>query len=125
MGDIGLGLVIVVVRNEVFHRVFGKKLFELRAQLRGEGLVVRQHERRPLDLFDDARHRERLARARDAEQHLLVEAHLHALRQLFDGLGLVARGLEGRVQLKFHIRFPFFRAEVRCAAGRQSRRPRR
>ena len=45
--------------------------------------------------------------------------------QLFDGLRLVARGLEGRVQLKFHIRFPFFRAEVRCAAGRQSRRPRR
>ena len=86
---------------------------------------MRQHERRPLDLFDDARHRERLARARDAEQHLLVEAHLHALRQLFDGLGLVARGLEGRVQLKFHIRFPFFRAEVHCAAGRQSRRPRR
>ena len=125
MGDIGLGLVIIVVGDEVFHRVLREKLLELRAQLRGEGLVVRQHERRPLDLFDDARHRERLARARDTEQDLLVEAHLHALRQLFDGLGLVARGLEGRVQLKFHIRFPFFRAEVRCAAGRQSRRPRR
>ena len=125
MGDIGLGLIVVVVGDKVFHRVFGEKLLEFRAKLRGEGLVVRQHERGALDFFDDARHREGLARARDAEQDLLVEAHLHALRQLFDGLRLVARGLEGRVQLKFHIRFPFFRAEVRCAAGRQSRRPRR
>ena len=121
----GLGLVVVVVGDKVLHRVFGEKLLELRAQLRGEGLVVRQHERGALDFFDDARHREGLARAGHAEQHLLVEPQLHALRELFDGLGLVARGLEGRVQLKFHIRFPSFPAEVRCAAGRQSRRPRR
>ena len=125
MGDIGLGLIVVVVGDKVFHRVFGEKLLELRAKLRGEGLIVREHERGALDLFDDACHRERLARARDAEQDLLVQAHLHALRELFDGLRLVARGLEGRVQLKFHIRFPSFPAEARCAAGRQSRRPRR
>ena len=46
LGNICLRLVIVIVGNEVFHGVFRKKLAELRAQLRGERFVVRQHERR-------------------------------------------------------------------------------
>jgi hypothetical protein len=67
-----LGLVVVVVGHEILDRVAGKELAELRVQLRGQRLVRREDERRPLDGLDDARHRERLARARHAEQDLVV-----------------------------------------------------
>ena len=46
--DVRLGLVVVVVRDEVLDRVAGEELAELVAELRGERLVVRDHERRPL-----------------------------------------------------------------------------
>ena len=46
--DVGLGLVVVVVGDEVLDRVVGEERAELVAQLRGERLVVREHERRAL-----------------------------------------------------------------------------
>ena len=67
MRNIRLGLIIVVVRNEVLHGVIREKLAKLRAQLRRKGLIVRQHERRAVQLFDNARHGEGLARAGHAE----------------------------------------------------------
>ena len=48
-GQVRLGLVVVVVRDEVLDGVVGEELAELVAELRGERLVVRDHERRPLD----------------------------------------------------------------------------
>ena len=102
MRDIRLGLIVVVVADEVFHRVLGKKLLELRAQLRGERLVVRQHQRGALDLFDHARHREGLARAGHTEQHLLVQSQFDAARKRGNGLRLVAGRLKGRMELEFH-----------------------
>ena len=38
-GDIGLGLVIVVIRNEVHHRVVREELLELACKLRGKRLI--------------------------------------------------------------------------------------
>jgi hypothetical protein len=69
-GDVGLGLVVVVVADEVLDRVVREELAEFRVELRGERLVGRQHERRPAGLRDDVRHREGLARAGHAEQRL-------------------------------------------------------
>ncbi len=46
VGDVRLGLIVVVVRDKILDSVFREKLAELRAQLRGERFVVRQHERR-------------------------------------------------------------------------------
>ena len=46
--DVRLGLVVVVVRDEVLDRVVGEELAELVAELGGERLVVRDHERRAL-----------------------------------------------------------------------------
>ena len=42
-GHVGLGLVVVVVGDEVLDRVVREELAELAVQLRGERLVVRQH----------------------------------------------------------------------------------
>ena len=90
MGDIGLGLVVVVVGDEVLHRVVGEELLELGAQLGGQGLVVGQHQGGPLDRLDDLGHGEGLARTGDAQQGLLIQPVFDACRQGGNGLGLIA-----------------------------------
>ncbi len=67
---VGFGLIIVVVRHEILNGVVGEKTFEFAVKLRRERLVGREDEGGALRCFDDVRHREGLARARDAEQHL-------------------------------------------------------
>ena len=93
LGDVGFRLVVVVVGDEVLHRVVGEELPKLRAQLGGQGLVVGQHQGGPVHLGNDVCHGEGLARAGDAQQRLLLHACVQALHQLLDGLGLVPRGL--------------------------------
>jgi hypothetical protein len=94
-GHIRFGLVIVVVGNEVLDRVLGKELAELRVELRRQGLVRRQHERRPALAGDDVSHRVGLARAGDAKQRLEGEPVVDALGELVDRFGLIAgRGKE-------------------------------
>ena len=51
--DVGLGLVIVVVRNEVFNRVLGEVVLELPVKLRRQRLVMCHHERGTLHPLDD------------------------------------------------------------------------
>ena len=65
--DVRLGLVVVVVGDEVLDGVVREELAELVAELRGERLVVRDHERRPADLLDRPGHRRRLAGAGRAD----------------------------------------------------------
>ena len=50
---VGLGLVVVVVGDEVLDRVVREELAELAIELRRQRLVVRQHQRRPLHARDD------------------------------------------------------------------------
>ena len=47
-GDVGLGLVVVVIGDEVLDRVIGEELAELVAELGRERLVVGDHQRRSL-----------------------------------------------------------------------------
>ena len=44
MWDIGFGLIIVIVRNEILHGVLREKTFELAVQLRRQRFVVAQHQ---------------------------------------------------------------------------------
>ena len=46
--DIGLGLVIIIVTDEIFHRIIGEKAFELAVKLRGKDFIGRKDQRRPL-----------------------------------------------------------------------------
>src|SRR6185436_16712817 len=93
--DVGLGLVVVVVGDEVLDGVSWQKLAELVAELRGERLVVRDHERRLLHLLDDPRHRRGLAGARRTEQRLVALAPLDRAGELLDCRGLVSGGPVG------------------------------
>ena len=98
MGDIGLGLIIVVIADEILHRVFREEFPEFAAELRRQDLVVRQHQGRPVQTRNDIGHGEGLARAGHAEQNLFVNAVFDALDQGVDGLGLVSHGLKIRMK---------------------------
>ena len=93
-GEVRLGLVVVVVADEVLDAVLREHLPELGRELRGQRLVGREHERGPARLRDHVRDREALARTRDAEQRLEAIAVLDPFDQGFDRLGLIARRLE-------------------------------
>ncbi len=107
---VGLGLVVVVIRDEILHRVVGKEAPELAIELRRERLVRREDQRGALRRLDHLRHREGLARAGDAEQHLIAVVALHALDQFLDRGRLVALRLEVRLDDEALAAFGFLRA---------------
>jgi hypothetical protein len=72
-------------------------------ELRGERLVVRQHQRRTAQLLDELGHRERLAGAGDAEQHLMLFAVLDARAKVRRWRLLVAFRAVGDGQLEGHL----------------------
>ena len=92
--DVGLGLVVVVVADEVLDPVVREELAHLLGELGGEALVGGEDQRRALHLLDRPRDRRRLARAGDAEQRLEPIAALDARGQLRDRRRLIARRLE-------------------------------
>ena len=92
--NIRFRLVVIVVADEVVHRVLRKERTELRIQLRGQRLVVRNDQRRALHGLNDVGHRERLAGTGDAHQHLVLPPHADAVHQRFNRLRLVPRRRE-------------------------------
>jgi len=90
-GDIGFGLVVIVVGHEILHRIVREKRPELGAELRRQRFIVGQHQRGAVALGDHVRHSEGLAAAGHTQQGLAAVAALHALHKLLDGLRLVAR----------------------------------
>lgn len=63
---------------------------------------MRDDQRRAVDVFDDVRHRERLAAPRHAHQYLRADSVQHPFRQFLYRLRLIARRLKGGMKLKFH-----------------------
>ena len=80
-GDVGLGLVVVVVADEVLDPVVGEELLELGGQLGGEALVRGQDQRRALHLLDRPGDGGALAAAGDAQQRLEAVAPIDARRR--------------------------------------------
>jgi hypothetical protein len=110
--DVRLGLVVVVVRDEVLDRVAGQELPQLPVELGRQGLVVGQDQGGLAVVGDGVRQGHRLTRPRDAEQRLVLLAPAEAGGQLGDGLGLVPGGGERGNDLKAvhggNIRVPVF-----------------
>ena len=104
---VGFGLVVVVVGDEVLDRVVGEEALELAVELGGERLVRRQDQCRALRRLDDLRHREGLAGAGDAEQHLVAFVLPDAFDQFGDGVRLVALRLVLRDDLERDAAFAF------------------
>ncbi len=124
VGDVGLGLVVVVIADEVFDGVVGEELLEFLVELGGEDLVMGEDEGGAAGEFDDLGHCEGLAGAGDAEQDLVGVAVVNAADEGFNGGALVAAGLIGGAELVGHVlqyresaaRGPFIEAGVEFAA---------
>ncbi len=94
LGDVGLGLVVVVIGDEVLDRVVGEERLELLVELGGQGLVVGEDEGGPVHAGEDGGDGEGLAAARDPEQDLVLVPAQEPGRQLVDRPRLVAARLE-------------------------------
>ena len=99
LGDVRLGLVVVVVRDEVLDRVVRQHLPQLVGQLGGQRLVRRHHQGGPLQPLDQPRGGGRLPGAGGAEQHHVALPRLNPPLQLLDGGRLVA----GRLMRADHL----------------------
>ena len=92
--QVGLRLVVVVIRHEIFHGVLREEVAELPVQLRREGLVVAQDQRRTVQPRDDVGYRESLSRTRHAQQRVVFGPVFDRADELPDRLRLVAhRGI--------------------------------
>jgi hypothetical protein len=92
--DIRLGLVVVIIGNEVLHPVFREELFELIIELVGQGLVVGNYQGGLLAFLDDIGHGVGLSGSRDAYQGLKLLASFQAGNEFFDGFRLRAARFE-------------------------------
>ena len=114
---IGFGLVVVVVADEILHRVFRKELAKLAVQLRSQCFVGRKNNGGTAHARNHVGHGESFARACHAQQGLKHFAVADAFDQLVDGRGLVARRwvrlkqLEGGAWIADEL--PLFRSFLR------------
>ncbi len=88
---VGLGLVVVVVGDEVLDHVVGEELAELVAELGRQGLVVGHDQSGTLQLGDHAGHGEGLAGSGRPEQRLDALAGAQPFAEFGDRLGLVGQ----------------------------------
>jgi len=104
--QVGLGLVVVEVADEVLDGVVGEELAELGVELGGEGLVVGEDEGRPAMAGDDLGDRVRLPRPGRPEEGLEAHSPGETVGEALDRLGLVAGRFEGGDESKFGHRRP-------------------
>src|SRR5208337_2046552 len=88
--NIGLRLVVIVVGDEVLDGVVREEGLELVIELRRQRLIVRENERRAVQLFNDLGHGISLARASNPEQHLVLFTIVQSAGERFDRLTLVS-----------------------------------
>ena len=89
-GRVFLGLVVVVVGDEVLDRVVGQHLAQFVGELGGESLVRQHDEHRPLQPLRDPGHRGGLAGAGGAEQDRVHVPGLDPPLDVGDGRRLIA-----------------------------------
>ena len=102
--DVRLGLIVVIVRDEVDHSVVGKELFELARKLSGERFIRSHDQRRLSQGLNSLCHREGLARTSHAQQNLIAVSVPHTLHKRLNGFRLRACRVIGRHDLKRHVR---------------------
>ena len=102
--EIGLRLIIVIVRDIILHGIVREKTLELPVKLGSQRLVVTQDECRLVDVLDDIGNGKGLARTGHPQQCLCRYSLDNTFSQLGDSFRLVARRLIIRNQFKIHKR---------------------
>ena len=100
--NVGLGLVVIEIADEILDCVPREELLELRVELSRQRLIMRDDQRRPIQLANDVRHCEGLARTGHTEQRLVTIACFDRLQQFRDRLRLVAARFVIGFQLERH-----------------------
>ena len=98
---IRFGLIIIIIADEILHRIFGEELLQLVIKLCRKGFIMRNDQSRLLDFLNDICHREGFARACYPQQSLEFQALLEALRNFFNRLRLIT----GRFIFRYHFEF--------------------
>ena len=88
--DVRLGLIVVVIRDEILHRVVREEGFHLGVELRRKGLVMAHDEGGAVDLFDDVGDGEGLTGACHAEEDLRRCSCVQTVHKSFYRLRLVS-----------------------------------
>ncbi len=99
-GNVGLGLIIVVVGDEILDRIVREKVPKFAVELRRQCLVGGQDDCRALHPVDYVRDTECFARTGHSQQGHSCLAVSQSLDQAVYRGGLVTRGLKPAVQLK-------------------------
>ncbi len=108
-GQIGFGLIVVIVGDEVFDVIVRKKTFEFAVELRGQCFVVRHNQCGLTRLFDHLCHRIGFAAACDTQECLILITFQDRITDRFNGLRLVTGGLVRAAYRKFwHRNTPIF-----------------
>ena len=94
-------LIVIVVTNEIHHRVVREKFLQLSSQLCRKRFIGSQHKGWFLDSLNGFSHGVGFARTRHAQQSLITHARFDIPGKLLNGLGLVACGLVRRDNLKW------------------------
>ena len=98
--QIRLGLIIIVITDEVADIIIGEEGLEFGGELGGESFVVRNDERRLLDLLDDFGNRVSFSGTRRAEQDLRLHAVFDAACEIMNSFRLISRRLERRLHFE-------------------------
>ena len=101
MRDVGFGLIVVVVGDEVFDGIVGKERFKFGVELRGEGFVVAENECGAAVKGDGVSHREGFTGAGYPLKGLKFSVFFKSAAEFFYGLGLVACG--GKISVNIEL----------------------
>lgn len=104
LGNIGFRLIVVVVTDEILHRIVREEVPHFRIELGGKSFIRRHDERREPRSGNDVSHCVGLAAAGHAEQRLSREAVLDTFDELFNCLRLISGCLKGLMQFERGVR---------------------
>ena len=110
--DIGLGLVVIVIADEILDRIIGEKVFELPIKLSCQGLVMGKYDCGALCFFNHLGHGEGLARASCPQQNLVAIPICYGGCKLSNRAGLVACGGKFGLHDKTFAAFELFACQT-------------
>ena len=102
--NIGFRLVVVIIRNEIAHRIVWHELTELGAQLRCQRFIRFDNQRRALQTFNKPCCGGGFASSSGTHEHHIAFTVFNAFRKLFNRLRLVAARLIRRFDHKRLVR---------------------
>ncbi len=100
LGQIGFGLVIIVITHKVGNCIGRKKGFKLIVQLSRKGFIVGNHQRGFLEPFNHVGHGKGFSRTRYPKENLVLSALLDPMGELINCPLLVSFQLKIRDQFK-------------------------